>query len=333
MLNKYIVNSRSNTPILLIINAIIAIYSGSAYANGLGISPSVVVAGLYNAPPMHGAQSVGQAQPVDPYQNEGAPPANTNGYSAKLAGLSVTIWNPIITGKVPLVIFSHGINGCSTQSTFLTKKMADSGYLVIAPNHKDAKCTSGAFNAPDVKFGDANAWNDTTYVDRKQDIQNILLELKINSTWKNRIDWNKVSLAGHSLGGYTVLGLGGAWPSWKTGGIKAILALSPYCEPYIIKGNLSGINAAIMYQGGTKDIGVTPYIKKPGGAYDKSPTPTYFVEFNGAGHFAFTDAVPEFQKDINYYSLAFLDAYVKNDPAAFKLLQKRLPSVSEIRKK
>ena len=32
-------------------------------------------------------------------------------------------------------------------------------------------------------------------------------------------------LAGHSLGGYTVLALAGAWPSWKLANVRAVLAL------------------------------------------------------------------------------------------------------------
>ena len=43
-------------------------------------------------------------------------------------------------------------------------------------------------------------------------------------------DWKRCGLVGHSLGGYTLLGLGGAWPSWRFDGIKAVLALSPYVQ-------------------------------------------------------------------------------------------------------
>lgn len=41
-----------------------------------------------------------------------------------------------------------------------------------------------------------------------------------------------MGLAGHSLGGYTVLGVGGGWPSWRLSGLKAILAMAPYALPF-----------------------------------------------------------------------------------------------------
>jgi len=49
------------------------------------------------------------------------------------------------------------------------------------------------------------------------------------------------------------------------------------------------LGSPVMYQGGTKDLGITPSLKKSGGCYPKTPAPAYFVEFRGAGHFAWTD--------------------------------------------
>ena len=46
------------------------------------------------------------------------------------------------------------------------------------------------------------------------------------------------ALVGHSLGGYTVLGVGGGWAHWKDPRVKAILALSPYAAPFINKETL-----------------------------------------------------------------------------------------------
>jgi predicted dienelactone hydrolase len=140
-----------------------------------------------------------------------------------------------------------------------------------------------------------------------------------------------VALAGHSLGGYTVLGLAGAWPSWKIDGIKAVLALSPYCSPYLKNGKLDAINVPVMYQGGTKDIGITPFVKRNGGAYDVTNGQVYFVEFNDAGHFAWTDLKADFQESITFYSLAFLDKHVKGN-SKVELTKKRA-DVTDLRAK
>ena len=231
------------------------------------------------------------------------------GKSAQVAGLKVTYWKPDAsqTAPYPLVIFSHGFHGSSTQSKFLMKDLAAHGYLVVAPDHQDA----GFGGKPEESFAKAETWTDARYRGRGEDIRNLIAGLKADSTWNSEIDWTKVALAGHSLGGYTVLGLAGAWKSWKMPGIKAVLALSPYCSPLISKGTLGAISVPVMYQGGTRDFGITPYVKRSGGAYDQTPAPAYFVEFRGAGHLAWTDLNPNFQPEISAYSVAFLDKYVK----------------------
>jgi len=212
------------------------------------------------------------------------------------------------------------------------KALAGHGYLVIAPNHRDAIRRGGpaAGIRPEQGFGDVKAWTDATYRDRGDDIKTLLANLRKDPTWSSRIDWSEVALCGHSLGGYTVLGLAGAWPSWKLPGIKAVVALSPYANPYIDRKTLHGISAPVMYQGGTIDFGITPLVKKPGGAYELTPAPCCFVEFQGAGHFAWTDLNPKFQPSIIYYTEAFLDRYVKGSSAEFS---KKLGDVSQIRVK
>jgi hypothetical protein len=86
-----------------------------------------------------------------------------------------------------------------------------------------------------------------------------------------------------------------------------------------------------MYQGGTWDVGITPFVIAPGGAYDETPAPAYFVEFRDAGHFAWTDLRSTFHDDINYYGGAFLDRYVKGDRSASPT--RRLASVVDLRSK
>ena len=40
----------------------------------------------------------------------------------------------------PLILFSHGLDGCGAQSKFLTEALAAHGYIVAAPDHADATC-------------------------------------------------------------------------------------------------------------------------------------------------------------------------------------------------
>jgi predicted dienelactone hydrolase len=250
----------------------------------------------------------------------------------KIAGLDIAIWQPS-ESPAPLIIFSHGFGGKNTQSIFIMQALADAGYLVMAPNHKDSFVNGTHNKHPDASFRDASQWSDNTYRDRHDDIVRLIAALKENSTWNKEIDWSKVALCGHSLGGYTVLGLGGAWNSWKQPGIKAILALSPYCEPFVFKGDLANIGIPVMYQGGTRDLGITPTIKNLRGALSKTSSPAYFVEFDKVSHFGWTNFNKnKEQKDlINYYCLAFLDKYVKGNMLAKP--ETKLAGVSDLRTK
>src|SRR2546423_12494198 len=101
----------------------------------------------------------------------------------EISGIKVSIWRPKDSGKAPLVIFSHGFHGSSTQSTFLMKALADHGYLVIAPNHKDARGGSGASMRPETAFENPGAWSDATYKDRAEDITRLLRALKTDPAW------------------------------------------------------------------------------------------------------------------------------------------------------
>ncbi|MBI1214505.1 MAG: alpha/beta fold hydrolase [Alphaproteobacteria bacterium] len=239
----------------------------------------------------------------------------------QMAGLAVAIWQPPAQagdeGPFPLILFSHGFGGCKTQSRFLMQALARDGYIVAAPDHADAGCRrggqegSGGFHRPEQSFRDPKDWSAQTYNDRAADMKNLYDALKEDKDWSARIDWARVGLAGHSLGGYTVLGLAGGWPGWKMAGVKAVLALSPYCAPFAEKGTLSGIGVPVMYQGGTRDFGITPSVKKKGGCYDGTPAPAWFVEFDKTGHFGWTDIMSAAHGPIVDYSLWFFDRALK----------------------
>jgi hypothetical protein len=146
--------------------------------------------------------------------------------------------------------------------------------------------------------------------------------------WNKEIDWSKVALSGHSLGGYTVLGLAGAWPSWKLPQVKAVVALSPYCLPFIKQNTLANIGLPIMYQGGTRDYGITPSLKGPNGAYNHTSAPCEFVEFYDFSHLDFSNfgKDPTKRELVNHYAIAFLDKYVKGSTNVD--LEKQLPGVT-----
>jgi predicted dienelactone hydrolase len=239
--------------------------------------------------------------------------------SFTIAGLNVIAWTPpkAVPGPWPVIIFSHGFHGCSTQSTFLTEGLAAAGYAVFAPDHHDAACHNprALLGRPDEPFGQPYRWSDTTYADREHDIEKLIDALKHDPTYGgSQFDWNELGLIGHSLGGYTVLGLSGAWPSWKDPRVKAVVGLSPFSTPFLTRGQLGNLGIPVMYQGGTLDMGITPFVAKANGVYDQTRPPKYYIELDGAGHMAWTDLRATYHAAIVEYTVAFLDRYLKGKP-------------------
>lgn len=251
--------------------------------------------------------------------------------SFNIAGLNVAVWQPVNPQPAPLVIFSHGFHGMNTQSIFLMNALANAGYLVVAPNHRDA--ISYGVSQKQLGFSKVREWSSLTYRDREEDIVKLIEALHRDPQWSGHIDWTKLALVGHSLGGYTVLGLAGAWPDWKLGGVGAIIALSPYSNPYIENSTLAKIDVPVMYQSGTRDKWINTFVKKENGAYSQTPSPSIYIELENANHFAWTNLNKDSsERDlISHYCVEFLNKYVLGVPNARP--EEKLAGVSTLRVK
>jgi predicted dienelactone hydrolase len=235
-------------------------------------------------------------------------------------GLTYRAWLPKDFASrrhdVPLILFSHGFGGCAQQSSSLTQALADAGYAVLAPNHKDEGCErylgnmAAALGAgglqPDKPFTQPGAWKDTSHQDRRADMEALLAYALSHASYKDAIDPGRIGAMGHSLGGYTVIGLAGGWDGWRDARIKAIVALSPYIAPFVVARRMDKIAVPVMYPTGTRDIGIAPVLLKQGG-YAQTQAKKYLVELEGAAHFAWTELNPAFQKTIADYTIAFFD--------------------------
>jgi hypothetical protein len=123
--------------------------------------------------------------------------------------------------------------------------------------------------------------------------------------------------------------MGGAWPTWRTREVKAVVALSPFVAPFIVHGTLPQLAVPVMYQGAQFDWGLTPAIEGPKGAFARSPAPKYYVRLLAGTHVEWTNlgclgtpsAAACLQARPNAaliarYTGEFLDRYLKDRPSS-----------------
>jgi len=259
-------------------------------------------------------------------------------YHDKFTGMAAVNGAITACGHFPLVVFSHALGGCGTQSVFFTEEVARQGYIVVAPDHADALCSAaghGAFNGGS-STGSLLApqkWTSATYANRRVDLQETTNWI-FASEFASHINPNAIAACGHSLGGYDVLGIAGGWTNWRDSRFKAVLALSPYSLPFSLQNTLRDIHIPLMYQGAQGDLFITPFVRGPRGAYGMSNPPKYYMELKGGTHFAWTDLVcfgsstvstcliakPN-ARMIDSYGIAFFDEYLKGNPERMRALQ------------
>lgn len=238
-------------------------------------------------------------------------------------------------GKFPLVVFAHGLLGCGAQSIFFTEELARHGYVVVAPDYRDALLCRLEDPVAQTKMIKEPSifrpqdWTPLTYVDRMIDTKYLITMILRDPTFGPAIDVARIGIAGHSLGGYTAQGVVGGWPTWRDSRIKAALLMSPYSLPFSVRGTLGGVTVPLMYQGAQGDVGITPFLSGANGAYAHSNAPKYFGVLFGGNHFTWTNAIcagagttakclssSKTAALIDAYGIAFFDKHLKglNEP-------------------
>lgn len=99
----------------------------------------------------------------------------------------------------PLILLSHGAGGSAQQLAWLATSLARAGFIVAGVDHPGNNA-----NAPYTAEGFVLPW------ERATDLSEVLDGLFADPELSPHIDKDRIGAAGFSIGGYTVLELGGA---------------------------------------------------------------------------------------------------------------------------
>jgi predicted dienelactone hydrolase len=238
----------------------------------------------------------------------------------------------------PVIIWSHGANASKDMYTPLIEYWASHGYVCIQPDHSDSRVHgSGAASDKSRTFRD---WQS-----RPRDVVFILDMLpeidRLIADAPGKILLTKIGVGGHSFGAHTAQLIGGAevrskttrkYRSYADNRVLAIMLMSPQGsgrESLLDAGSWENMKCPVISITGSHDQSRTgkdwrwrlePFIYAS--AHDK-----YLVYIEG-GHHGFGGVVgvhdfpnvgPADSGHVEYVkqaSLAFWDAYLKNDDSA-----------------
>ena len=145
--------------------------------------------------------------------------------------IPVRIRMPAGKGKVPVILFSHGLGGSLDAGALWAQAWADAGFAVINLQHPGSD--SALFGKP----GWRAALNNEQLATRARDVQFVLDEIgrKPNEGQceLHRIDQKRIGMAGHSFGAQTTQAIAGQSfatlyePPLSDPRVRAAIGLSP----------------------------------------------------------------------------------------------------------
>ncbi|MBW4631282.1 MAG: alpha/beta hydrolase [Iphinoe sp. HA4291-MV1] len=225
----------------------------------------------------------------------------------------------------PLVVLSHGFGSNRKFLSYLARHLASHGITVVAVEHPGSNVT--AVDKASETQNLTQLLSTTEFIDRPKDISFVLDELaKLNTQvgqLQGKFNTGKVTVIGHSLGGYTALALvgggvdleelrqfckeslniGEAPGDWlqcsaaslrerklkvKDERVKSAIALNPLVGKLFGKKGLTQITKPVLVLTGTEDA-LTPALKHQIEPFTQLRGEKYLVTAIGGTHLSISD--------------------------------------------
>jgi predicted dienelactone hydrolase len=244
----------------------------------------------------------------------------------------------VSSGRVPLIVFSHGMGASRSGYTYLARRWAAQGVASLHVQHIGSDSSLWHGNPFTVVDRVQAATQDGEAAARVGDLRFALDRVlsKDAGPFAGLVDRRRIVAAGHSYGANTALLAvgarvirGGRWVGFRDPRYSAAIVISapPFYSEVDLAGVLAKITVPTLHVTATEDVIAIPGLRSP--ATDRieifSATPgtrKLLTVFQGASHSVFTDRPftggPRLNRKIKKatadLALAFLDYTYGGDP-------------------
>jgi predicted dienelactone hydrolase len=260
--------------------------------------------------------------------------------------LPLRIVFPAAGRALPVVLFSHGAFSSGEDYDPILDAWAARGYVVIAPTHRDS-----------VRLGVRRGAADPRHFSWRLDDAALILR-RLDAVLASapglaaRADTTRIAATGHSFGGLVAQTLGGATYFDPTSGqtvsraesrIRTVIVFSGAgtFPPILRNEDFASLGLPALVTVGTDDLAQAPGLS--GYAWRRQPWDLsapgnkYLLTLDGADHYlggmVGRDDLPKADRGPLYVaaftevSAAFLDAFLRGDPAAQRGLDTRVSAI------
>ncbi len=240
-------------------------------------------------------------------------------------------------GKLPLVVFSHGIGGSREGYSYLGSHWAANGIAALHLQHVGSDRSIWQGSPLSLLFRLQNAARDEEAIDRARDVSFALDQLlRPGAAWAAAVDRSRIAMAGHSYGANTTLLVAGATVqrdgvpfSLRDERVRAAIVLS--APPFYGLGSpepiLRPVRIPTLHITATgDDIKIPGYnsgVEDRVDVFNALASPKALAVFKDGSHSIFTDRMnaggadwnPRVKAATRDLSLAFLEKVFFNRPA------------------
>ena len=198
------------------------------------------------------------------------------------------------SGAWPLIVFSHGFGGSGIGQIQMTEALAARGWIVAAPDHSDPVTTLRIDGQEDDDFNalrdylKEHPFNRDDYAYRPLEVQAVLDYMLAAPEFN--LAPGQVALAGHSLGGWSVMTIAleddrvQATVLYSMGELNWLAG-----QRYFEADELARLTTPTLYFYGEDEKALNSRGAYAEFCYENSPTPTYLVEVPDGNHFTYND--------------------------------------------